>query len=158
MGWFGNSTTEAISSSSSRRRHRSSRATFKSRMAGSIFCTVGLASSPTCLRSRSRRAARSLTSSPASPHPLANLTSSQMSTTTAADKTTFIEPFAVDYDLAAGIMKNPTNRLARRASDMRGHYRDAAALDALIAEGDPVHYEVFEHPVPNEYGHLMYCI
>lgn len=81
-----------------------------------------------------------------------------MSNTIISDKTTLIEPFAVDYDLIAGVMKNPTNHLARRASDMQGHYRDASALEALIAAGDPVHYEVFEHPVPNEYGHLMYCI
>lgn len=81
-----------------------------------------------------------------------------MSTATLPEKTTFIEPFTVDYDLAAGVMENPTNHLVRHASDMRGHYRDAAALDALIADGNPVHYEVFERPVPNEYGHLMYCI
>ena len=81
-----------------------------------------------------------------------------MSTAVPSDQTTFIEPFAVDFDLAAGVMKNPKSHLARRASDMRGHYRDAAALEALIAEGDPVHYEVFETPVPHEYGHLMYCI
>ena len=77
---------------------------------------------------------------------------------TVSDQTTFIEPFAVDYDLAAGVMKNPTNHLVRRASDMCGYYRDASALEALVNDGDPVHYEVFEHPVPNEYGHLMYCI
>ena len=41
---------------------------------------------------------------------------------------------------------------------MRGYYQDAAALDSLIASGNPVHYEVFEYPVPNEYGHLMFCI
>jgi glucose-6-phosphate isomerase len=41
---------------------------------------------------------------------------------------------------------------------MRGHYGDAAALEALVDAGDPVHYEVFEVPVPEEYGHLMYCI
>lgn len=74
------------------------------------------------------------------------------------DETALIEPFAVDYDLAQGIMKNPQSCLTRRASDMRGHYRDQAALEEIIAGGDPVHYEVFEHPVPHEDGHLMYCI
>jgi glucose-6-phosphate isomerase len=78
--------------------------------------------------------------------------------TTISGQTTFIEPFTVEYDLAAGVMKNPTNHLVRHASDMRGHYRDAAAFEALVADGNPVHYEVFERPVPNEYGHLMYCI
>lgn len=72
--------------------------------------------------------------------------------------TSFIQPFAVSFDLAQGIMRDPKSHLVRRASDMRGHYRDAAALDALVAAGNPVHYEVFEVPVPHEYGHLMYCI
>lgn len=73
-------------------------------------------------------------------------------------ETTLIEPFAVNFDLAAGIMENPTSHLVRRTSDMRGYYADAVALDTLIADGDPLHYEVFEVPVPAEYGHLMYCI
>lgn len=73
-------------------------------------------------------------------------------------ETTFIEPFAVSFDLIEGTMKNPKSHLVRRASDMRGHYRDSNALAALVANGDPVHYEVFETPVPHEYGHLMYCI
>jgi len=74
------------------------------------------------------------------------------------DTTSFIEPFAVELDLENGVMRDPKNHIVRRASDMRGHYRDAAALDALIEGGDPLHYEVFEVPVPEEYGHLMYCI
>jgi glucose-6-phosphate isomerase len=73
-------------------------------------------------------------------------------------ETTFIEPFGVSFDLARGMMHDPKSHLVRRASAMRGHYRDAAALEALVAAGDPVHYEVFETPVPHEYGHLMYCI
>jgi glucose-6-phosphate isomerase len=81
-----------------------------------------------------------------------------MNTTPVSDTTTFIEPFGVDFDLVAGVMKNPQVHLVRRASDMRGHYRDEKALEALIADGDPVHYEVFEVPVPGEYGHLMFCI
>jgi glucose-6-phosphate isomerase len=80
-----------------------------------------------------------------------------MSTSISA-QTTFLDPFTVDYDLAAGVMRNPTNHLVRHASDMRGHYRDNAAFEALVTDGNPVHYEVFERPVPNEYGHLMFCI
>lgn len=72
--------------------------------------------------------------------------------------TSFIEPFGVSFDLAAGVMKNPRTHLVRRASDMRGYYRDGGALERLIAVGNPVHYEVFETPVPHECGHLMYCI
>ena len=73
-------------------------------------------------------------------------------------ETTFIQPFGVSFDLAAGVMQKPEAILTRRASAMRGYYQDSDALDRLIAAGDPVHYEVFEIPVPHEYGHLMYCI
>jgi len=72
--------------------------------------------------------------------------------------TSFLDPFAVEIDLEAGAMRAAKRHLVRRASDMRGHYADAAALDALVRDGNPVHYEVFETPVPEEYGHLMYCI
>lgn len=73
--------------------------------------------------------------------------------------TSLIEPFTVDIDVAKGEMPSPKNHTVRKASAMRGHYADEAALERLIEEqGDPLHYEVFEVPVPEEYGHLMYCI
>jgi glucose-6-phosphate isomerase, archaeal len=75
-----------------------------------------------------------------------------------AEGTSFIEPFGVQFDLAEGTMKDFTERTTRHASSMKGHYLDEDALDRLIAAGDPVHYEVFEKPVPHEAGHLMYCI
>lgn len=75
------------------------------------------------------------------------------------NKTSLIEPFGVSIDLDLGLMHDARNHLVRRASDMRGYYADAAALEQLIAaQADPVHYEVFEVPVPEEYGQLMYCI
>ena len=74
------------------------------------------------------------------------------------ESTSFIDPFAVELDLENGIMREAKNHIVRKASDMRGRYRDEAALEALIDKGDPFHYEVFEVPVPEEYGHLMYCI
>ncbi len=70
----------------------------------------------------------------------------------------YMQPWGVDIDLLDGVMAEPDRVLTRRASDMRGHYRDADALEALIATGDPVHYEVFEKEVPLEYGQLMFCI
>ncbi len=70
-----------------------------------------------------------------------------------------MQPFGLDIDLEAGVMLNPARRLVRTASSMRGHYADAEALERLIREqNDPLHYEVFETPVPESYGHLMYCI
>jgi glucose-6-phosphate isomerase len=74
-------------------------------------------------------------------------------------ETTFIHPFGVDLDLEQALMPRAKNHLVRRASDMRGYYADPAALERLIAEHqDPVHYEVFAVPVPEERGHLMYCL
>lgn len=67
-------------------------------------------------------------------------------------------PWAIEIDLVAATMRAPERTLVRRASHMRGFYRDAAALERLIAAGDPVHYEVFERLVPEESGHLMVCL
>jgi glucose-6-phosphate isomerase len=72
--------------------------------------------------------------------------------------TTFLQPFSVSIDLEKAEMLQAKRHLVRKASDMRGYYADEAALERLMAEqGDPVHYEVFETPVPEEHGHLMYC-
>ncbi len=75
-----------------------------------------------------------------------------------AEGTSFIRPFSAGIDLVDGEMTDFTRKTERRASSMRGHYADAAALERLVADGDPLHYEVFEKPVPEEYGHLMYCV
>jgi glucose-6-phosphate isomerase len=73
--------------------------------------------------------------------------------------TAFIHPFGVELDLEKGLMRQAANHWVRRASDMRGYYADGAALERLISgKNDPVHYEVFEVPVPNDPGHLMFCI
>lgn len=67
-------------------------------------------------------------------------------------------PFGVDFDLVHGIMKNPEVHTVRLASSMRGHYKDERALEAQIAAGDPVQYEVFEMKIPQEAGQLQFCI
>ena len=69
-----------------------------------------------------------------------------------------MKPFATDFDLLHGIMKEPENHVVRLASSMRGHYKDHAALEKLIDAGDPVHYEVFERNVDEEEGQLRFCI
>jgi glucose-6-phosphate isomerase len=71
----------------------------------------------------------------------------------------FVHPFSISLDLEVGLMNGATIHLVRRASDMRGHYLDAMALEKLIYDHhDPVHYEVYEMPVPNDCGHLMFCM
>jgi glucose-6-phosphate isomerase len=77
---------------------------------------------------------------------------------TPENATSLISPFCVDFDLVAGTMRNAKEHLARNASVMRGYYADQEALEQLISAGDPVHYETFESPVPEEYGHLRFCI
>jgi glucose-6-phosphate isomerase len=69
------------------------------------------------------------------------------------------DPFAIDIDLEEGTMPHATRRQIRRASDMRGYYQNEQALQDLIdKEHDPLHYEVLEFPVPEEPGHLMFCV
>jgi glucose-6-phosphate isomerase len=73
--------------------------------------------------------------------------------------TTLIDPFTVDLNLADLVMERPDVHNIRRASVMRGYYKDGGALERLIAqEGDPAHYETYEKHVPEEYGHLLFCI
>ncbi len=66
-------------------------------------------------------------------------------------------PWGVDIDLGEGTMREADRVLCRKASDMRGYYQDEAALEQLIAQGDPIHYEVFEKDIPEEHGHLRIC-
>jgi glucose-6-phosphate isomerase, archaeal len=68
------------------------------------------------------------------------------------------EPFGIDLDLVTAMLNNPDAHLVRQASSMKGHYADAAALERLIQNGDPLHYEVFERRVPQAAGHLQFGI
>jgi len=75
------------------------------------------------------------------------------------ETTSLLEPFTVDINIDTGEMTNARNHIVRKASDMKGYYADEDALLKLIKEQkDPLHYEVFEIPVAEEYGQLMYCI
>jgi glucose-6-phosphate isomerase len=70
-----------------------------------------------------------------------------------------MNPFGVDIDLIEGAMVEPDRHMIRNASVMHGYYADEQALDRLIeADNDPLHYEVFEKEIPEEYGHLLLCI
>lgn len=67
-------------------------------------------------------------------------------------------PWSIEIDLVEGAMREPDRVLVRKASDMKGYYKDEAALQRLIAQGDPVHYEVFEKHIPEVSGQLPLCI
>ena len=72
--------------------------------------------------------------------------------------TEIMMPFGIEIDLETGAMPGATNHIKRKASNMKGYYQDTDSLERIIADGDPLHYEVLEHPVPEVAGHLMYCI
>lgn len=72
--------------------------------------------------------------------------------------TTYEAPFSVSIDFGTGAMEEADRVIVRRASDLRGYYADAEALETLIASGDPVHYRVFEMAVPEVEGHLLFCM
>jgi glucose-6-phosphate isomerase, archaeal len=67
------------------------------------------------------------------------------------------EPFALLLDLQSGRLDPHTTRIERRASDLRGAFADAAALDRLIGAGDPVLYHVLQYDVPEDTGQLICC-
>ena len=67
-------------------------------------------------------------------------------------------PFGVSVDFNTGMMEDPDRVIARRASDMRGYYADSRALENLIADGDPIHYHVYEKAIPETEGHLLFCM
>jgi glucose-6-phosphate isomerase, archaeal len=73
--------------------------------------------------------------------------------------TKYFTPFGVDIDLVDGAMAEPDRRHVTPASKMRGYYADEAALEGIILQNDdPTLYEVFEKNVPEEYGHVLFCI
>lgn len=75
------------------------------------------------------------------------------------DPHTGFAPFGIDVDFDTGEMRAAECVVTRRASDMRGYYRDEKDLDRIVTTlGDPVHYEVLESNIPEEYGHLRVVI
>ena len=54
-------------------------------------------------------------------------------------------PEGVAIDGATGEVSPSTGRYAKRVSDLRGFFRDGAALERMIADGDPTVYEVVDY-------------
>jgi glucose-6-phosphate isomerase len=67
------------------------------------------------------------------------------------------DPFALALDLASGRLDPYTTRIERHVSDLRGAFADSDALERLVAEGDPLVYEVLQYDVPEEVGQLVCC-
>ncbi|MGE5481852.1 MAG: glucose-6-phosphate isomerase family protein [Bacteroidota bacterium] len=69
----------------------------------------------------------------------------------------FVLPFVRHVDPASHLLVDPQNRIVRRVSDMRGMYGDAAAEAELVANGDPVLYDMLEGDALNTPGDLAFC-
>lgn len=70
---------------------------------------------------------------------------------------TVLDPFALALDFGSGRLDPYTTRIERRVSDLRGAFADDAALERLVAGGDPLVYEVLQYDVPEETGQLICC-
>ena len=53
-------------------------------------------------------------------------------------------PFTFDLKMPPGLPDPYDNHIVRKLSAMQGMYLDAGAYAALLAQGDDVHYEVYE--------------
>ena len=71
--------------------------------------------------------------------------------------TTIVAPFALGLDFETGALCGHTSRIERRVSALRGAFADTEALEALVARGDPVVYEVEQRDMPEEVGQLICC-
>jgi glucose-6-phosphate isomerase len=77
----------------------------------------------------------------------------QMSTSTPGPTQ---EPFSVTVD-ARGELAPATSTITRRLSDMAGMYLDSEAESRLLAEGDPLIYEVYQYDVEPVVNELLVC-
>lgn len=48
-------------------------------------------------------------------------------------------------------------KTCRRLSDLKEYFADRKAVEEILSRGDPVIYEVYEHPVPHEGEHLIFA-
>jgi len=65
------------------------------------------------------------------------------------------KPFALNLDLATGILASCTTHIERRLSDMAAMYADVATVQCALSGSNPVLYEVYEQDVPHENGQLL---
>ncbi|MGB4243043.1 MAG: glucose-6-phosphate isomerase family protein [Dethiobacteria bacterium] len=68
-----------------------------------------------------------------------------------------MKPFAVNIDFQRGTISAPARVLRRTLKDLEGLFYDEEEYRRILAKEDPLLYEVYEVPVPNEEGHLLSC-
>lgn len=59
-----------------------------------------------------------------------------------------VPPMSIRFDQSAGTISPEGPTLTRRMSDLEGLFRDYAAWEKAVADGDPVVYSVTSSPVP----------
>ena len=68
---------------------------------------------------------------------------------------TGMTPTKFDFDTVTGASRT-ARPIVRRLSSLKGYFRDAAAFDAAVADGDPLVYEYFDMGVPETSGDVAY--
>ena len=68
-----------------------------------------------------------------------------------------MKPFAVNIDFKQGSITAPARVTRRTLKDLEGLFYDEEEYRRVLAKEDPLLYEVYEIPVPNEEGHLLSC-
>lgn len=63
--------------------------------------------------------------------------------------------FTIDFSLMTGLSKKGAST-TRRLSQMRGMYRDDAAFEEMVKNGDPLVYEFYELGAPEHAGDLAF--
>lgn len=67
-----------------------------------------------------------------------------------------MKPFVAQVSLTDGSIAPCHRRVQRRLSDVRDIFGDRAEAERMLAEGDPLVYEVFEIVVPEENGQIIH--
>lgn len=66
------------------------------------------------------------------------------------------KPFSFDVSIADAVLSRYDSHIERRLSSMKGMFLDTAAYDALLQQGDPLLYEVYELKRPEVAGELLH--
>lgn len=69
-----------------------------------------------------------------------------------------MKPFTTTLSFTKWTITPYSQRIERRLSDMRGMYQDTSAAEAILAQSDPLIYEVYTVHVPEEVGQLLHSL
>lgn len=72
-------------------------------------------------------------------------------------RSNLMEPFAVEINFHDGRVTGASGVLTRKLSDLEGLFKDQQSYSGMLAEDNPVIYQVYEIRVPEEEGHLLSC-